>query len=196
MRVEDGFYRRHLPHWQVDGAPHFITWRLEGALPAHMTAEFIRIDQQLDAAETGPLWLRQPQIAQLIVNALHYGERQLKLYELLAWVVMANHVHVVLYPRAKLAQITKAVKGYTALEANRMLERTGQFWQHESFDRWIRDRYELERIIRYVERNPVKAGLVKCEDDFRWSSAFPVPQASGLRKGQAGGLPYADAVTR
>jgi REP element-mobilizing transposase RayT len=189
MSVEDGFYRRHLPHWQVDGAPHFITWRLEGALPAHMTAEFIRIDQQLDAAETGPLWLRQPQIAQLIVNALHYGERQLKLYELLAWVVMANHVHVVLYPRAKLAQITKAVKGYTALEANRMLERTGQFWQHESFDRWIRDRYELERIIRYVERNPVKAGLVKCEDDFRWSSAFPVPQASGLQKGKPESYP-------
>jgi len=145
------------------------------------------------AAETGPLWLRQPEIAELIVNALHYGERQLKLYELLAWVVMANHVHVVVYPRAKLAQITKAIKGYTALEANRMLKRTGQFWQHESFDHWIRDRYELERIIRYVERNPVKAGLVKCENDFRWSSAFPVPHASGLQKGKPEAYPTVTA---
>lgn len=196
MRVEDGFYRRHLPHWQVDDAPHFITWRLDGTLPAHMTAEFLQLDELLDAAATGPLWLRQPEIADLIVKTLHHRQRELKLYELLAWVVMANHVHVVIYPRATLARITKAIKGYTALEANRILDRTGQFWQHESFDHWIRDRYELERIIRYVERNPVKAGLVKREDEFRWSSAFPVPQASGLRKGQAGGLPYADAATR
>jgi len=189
MSVEDGFYRRHLPHWQVDGAPHFITWRLEGALRPHMTADFLQADAQLNAAETGPLWLRQPQIAELVVSALHYGERQLKLYELLAWVVMANHVHVVAHPLVSLARISKAVKGYTALEANRILERTGHFWQHESFDHWIRDRYELERIIRYVERNPVTAGLVKHEDQFRWSSAFPVPQASGLRLGKPEAYP-------
>jgi REP element-mobilizing transposase RayT len=162
----------------VGGAPHFITWRLAGALPAYIGGEFLEIDEKLDTAETGPLWLRQPRIAELVVNALHYGQRELKIYELLAWVVMANHVHVVAYPCVTLARITKTVKGYTALEANRLLGRTGQFWQHESFDRWIRDRYELERIIRYVERNPVKTGLVKCEGDFRWSSAY-VRQASG-----------------
>jgi REP element-mobilizing transposase RayT len=189
MSVEDGYYRRHLPHWQVDGAPHFVTWRLEGSLPAYMTAEFLQIDEKLDASKTGPLWLRQPRIAEIIVNALHYGEQQLKLYELLAWVVMANHVHVVVYPLVSLARISKAIKGYTALEANRILERTGRFWQHESFDHWIRDRYELESTIRYVERNPVKAGLVKREEEFRWSSAFPVPQASGLRLGKPEAYP-------
>lgn len=173
----------------MEGAPHFITWRLEGSLQAHMTADFLRIDELLDAALTGPRWLEQPQIAELIVNTLYYGERKLKLYELLAWAVMANHVHVVVYPQAKLARITHAIKGHTALAANRILERTGQFWQHESFDRWVRDRHELERIIRYVEHNPVKAGLVKLDGDYRWSSAY-VPQASGLRKGQAGGLSY------
>ena len=193
MGVEDGFYRRHLPHWQVGGAPHFITWRLEGALPAHMTAEFLQTDEQLDAATTGPLWLRQSRIAEMVVNTLHYGEQKLKLYELLAWVVMANHVYVVMYPKAPLARITKSIKGYAALEANRMLKRTGTFWQHESFDHWIRDRYELERIIRYVERNPVKAGLVKREEKFRWSSAFPVPQASGLRLGKPEAYPTGTA---
>ena len=100
MSVEDGFYRRHLPHWQMDGAPHFITWRLEGSLQAHMTADFLHVDELLDAALTGPRWLEQPRIAELIVNALYYGERKLKLYELLAWAVMANHVHVVVYPQA------------------------------------------------------------------------------------------------
>jgi putative transposase len=172
------FYRRHLPHWQVDGAPHFITWRLDGSLPAHITGEFFQIDQKLDSGETGPLWLKQPAIADLVVKALRYGEQRLELYELIAWVVMANHVHMVVYPKSSLAQISKSVKGYTAVEANRMLGRTGQFWQHESFDRWIRDRYELERTIRYVQRNPVKAGLVNIEDEFRWSSAY-VPRVDG-----------------
>ena len=77
MSVEDGFYRRHLPHWQVDGAPHFITWRLTGALPAHMRGEFLEIDEKLDTVEMGPLWLTQPRIAELIVNALHYGSKNL-----------------------------------------------------------------------------------------------------------------------
>jgi REP element-mobilizing transposase RayT len=173
MGVNEGFYRRRLPHWQVDGAAHFITWRLEGALPPHIKGDFACVDEFLDAAETGPVWLNQKRIAELVVNALHYAERQLKLYDLLAWVVMANHVHIVVIPNVALARITKTVKGYTALEANRMLGLSGRFWQHESFDRWVRDRYELERIIRYVERNPVKAGLVPNEQDFPWSSASP-----------------------
>jgi putative transposase len=180
MSVEDGFYRRKLPHWQVDGAPHFITWRLEGALSAHWTGDRAWIDELLDTAETGPDWLNQPRIADLVVSALRYAEQTLELYELLAWVVMSNHVHVVVYPRVALARISKTIKGYTALEANRLLDLKGPFWQHESFDHWVRDRYELERIIRYVERNLVKAGLVKCEEEWPWSSAFPIAQASGL----------------
>lgn len=180
VSVEDGFYRRKLPHRQVSGAAHFLTWRLEGALPPHITGEFSQVDEWLGVARDGPVWLSQPRVAEIIVNALHYGQEKLSLYELIAWVVMANHVHVVMYPRVTLARITKSIKGYTGSEANKMLGLTGKFWQHESFDRWIRDRHELGRIVRYVEYNPVRAGLVKREQDWPWSSAFSVAQASGL----------------
>ena len=66
----------------------------------------------------------------------------------------------------------KRVKGYTAREANRMLKRTGeQFWQQESFDHWPRDDHEFFRIIQYIENNPVKAGLVRSPEEWKWSSA-------------------------
>ena len=86
---------------------------------------------------------------------------------------MANHVHVLVYPQAPLPRITKAVKNYSARQANVILGRTGQpFWQDESYDRWVRGPSELEKIVRYIERNPVSAGLVDSVEQWRWSSAY------------------------
>ena len=98
---------------------------------------------------------------------------------------MANHVHVLLQLKLATTQsmsqaptfvalkdITKRLKGYTSLEANRLLHRTGQtFWQQESFDHWVRDEGEFFRIVAYIENNPVKAGLVKRPEDWNYSSA-------------------------
>ncbi|MGA8598490.1 MAG: hypothetical protein WB676_27550 [Bryobacteraceae bacterium] len=65
------------------------------------------------------------------------------------------------------------MKGYTAREANRVLRRTGEpFWQCESYDRWIRNQQELERVWKYIEHNPVRAGLVVNPEEYRWSSAY------------------------
>ena len=145
---------------------------------------FAALDHILDKAENGPLWLKQARIAALVEAALL--ERYRDLYVLWAYVVMANHVHAFLQPKPSqtiaegierpiyvpLRAITKRVKGYTALEANRLLSRTGQtFWQEESFDHWTRDEEEFFRIIAYVENNPVKAGLVSRPEEWRWSSA-------------------------
>jgi putative transposase len=66
------------------------------------------------------------------------------------------------------------LKGFTAREANKLLGRTGEpFWRRESYDRWVRDESEWNRIARYIERNPVKAGLVAQIEDYPWSSANP-----------------------
>jgi REP element-mobilizing transposase RayT len=132
----------------------------------------LALDRQLDSASLGPLWLKDPRLARLVADSLRFGESELGLYQLRAWVVMANHVHLVVFPQAPLWRITKAIKGYTARQANQLLGRTGRpFWQHESFDRWVRDCYELERIVRYVEANPVKAALVRSAEEWPWSSA-------------------------
>jgi REP element-mobilizing transposase RayT len=116
-------------------------------------------------------------VAQCVVDALRYGERELGLYQLRAWVLMMNHVHILIYPRAKLSRITKAVKNFSARQGNALLGRTGQpFWQDESYDHWVRSQAELEKIVRYIEENPVAAGLVERAENWRWSSAFRMPE--------------------
>jgi putative transposase len=85
---------------------------------------------------------------------------------------MPNHVHVLLCPKTSLAAITRWLKGSTARQANLILGRTGEaFWQDESFDHRVRDEVELERIVRYVEGNPVSAGLAANPRAWPWSSA-------------------------
>lgn len=133
---------------------------------------FARVDAILDKAEARPLWLKQDNIAAAVQRSLL--KTYAHLYTLWSYVVMANHIHVFLKPKDEvtIASITKHLKGYTAREANRFLRRTGKpFWQDESFDHWCRDRTEFFRIVRYIENNPVKAGLAKRPDDWPWSSA-------------------------
>ncbi len=91
---------------------------------------------------------------------------------MLAFVVMSNHVHLLIETVKPLEKITRLLKGYTARRTNQYLARTGQaFWQDESFDHWVRNSAELERIIHYIENNPVTAGLVNHAEDWAWSSA-------------------------
>ena len=85
---------------------------------------------------------------------------------------MANHVHALLTPLARIRNITRAVKGIAAQAGNRLLHRTGErFWQDESFDHWVRTEGEFIRIQKYIENNPVKAGLVAKAENWPWSSA-------------------------
>ncbi|MBM3749295.1 MAG: transposase [Acidobacteria bacterium] len=176
------FYRRRLPHWIPDPAAVFVTWRLAGSLPparrdvrrADQTdpAGFLQRDQRLDRPDSGPVWLQDPRIAGVVSQALRYGETARQLYGLVAWVIMPNHVHVILEPRIALPDILRWLKGRTSRVANRILGRTGKpFWQDESFDHWVRSGQELQQLIRYVEGNPVRARLVEAEEQWPWSSA-------------------------
>ena len=118
----------------------------------------------------------------MVVQTLLAGQNEREFYRLGAFVVMPNHIHVVLLPKAGLAKIMRWVKGSTARRANRMLGRTGQpFWQNESYDHWIRNGSEMEKIVRYIERNPVAAGLVRSETDWPWSSAAIAGEATCMK---------------
>ena len=101
------------------------------------------------------------------VASLHRGTL-LGHYELGAYVVMSNHVHVLRCQGSRHRSCCKSLKGVTARDANRILGRTGEtFWQAE----WVRDEKEWGRIAVYIENNPVKAGLVTRGEDYGWSSA-------------------------
>ena len=174
------YYPRRLPHWDPGDAALFITWRLHGSLPAPPkewevlpSIQRFELQDQSLAHATGPHWLKIPAVAESVIRTLHYGAEQLHLYELHVWVIMSNHVHILIEPHAPLGKITRSIKNYSAKEANRILQRTGQpFWQNESYDRVVRNQQEFNDIVRYIEFNPVKAGLVSDPEEWRWSSAW------------------------
>ena len=180
-------YERRLPHWDVIQQPLFVTFRLHDSLPANrifpperLTSgkAFVAMDRVLDAARTGPLYLRQPDIAKVVVQSLKDGDRRFERYELHSFVVMANHVHLLVTPRLESRKWLGPLKGFTAHEANRILSRQGQpFWQDESYDHLVRSKGEFERIRGYIEGNPVSAGLVALPEEYCWSSAA-VPEAA------------------
>jgi len=118
----------------------------------------------------GPRWLRRPEIAQFVVKQLR--QESGRCYELHAFVVMPNHVHLLLTPWTELADITRTIKGRSARQANAALGRTGvPFWQDESFDHWIRHPAQFEKVRIYIENNPVRAGLAQRPEQWPFSSA-------------------------
>ncbi len=159
----------------------FLTWRLHGSLPEHRPfcggrlpsgPAFPALDRLLDEVRTGPFYLRQPAVADLVVEALVYNAGILKHYELHAFAVMPNHVHTLVTAAVPLPKLTKWLKGITARRANAILGLTGKpFWQEESYDHVVRDKKEFEKVSNYIGQNPVRAGLVTEASEYRWSSA-------------------------
>ena len=139
----------------------------------HQKEIFGHWDQELDLSKRGPVWLQIDPVAELVWEALHY--RDGKEYTLDACCIMPNHVHLVCTPLTVndepryISSIMHSLKGYTARKANLILGRTGYFWQHESYDRVVRDANELQRIIKYVLNNPVKAGLTDRPELWKWT---------------------------
>jgi putative DNA methylase len=152
---------------------------------------FAEFDRHLDTG--GDIdWLARPAVASMLRENLHHHDGTK--YHLHAYCVMPNHVHALFTPiivpdgtasvsdqcaeigeradsRSPLSAVMHSLKSYTANRANELLGHSGQFWQHESYDHWVRDPAELERIVRYIVSNPVQAGLVARPIDWYWSSA-------------------------
>lgn len=143
---------------------------------------FALADDALDSNRGDPRWLARDNVAEIVLENLFF--HSVKLFRLWAFAIMPNHVHVLAEPLgetensnskdkefAALAGISHALKSFTAHRANEILRRTGAFWEAESYDHWVRDEKEFARIVEYIEKNPVKAGLVKSPEQWRWSSA-------------------------
>ena len=168
--------RRYLPHFDRPGSVQMLTFRLADALPVAALREIERVEANkadrsgrvetlLDAGH-GSCVLCDPPIAELVRNALlHFdGER----YHLLAWVIMPNHVHVLIetLPGHPLSSVLQSWKSFTAKEANKLLGQSGTFWQSDYFDRMIRDERHFVSAVEYIHGNPVKAGLVTKEEEL------------------------------
>jgi REP element-mobilizing transposase RayT len=131
---------------------------------------FGHFDSYLDRISTEIRWLENANIAKLVYDAiLFYNTTE---YDVIAFCIMPNHVHLVADMKHKnvpLHNILKRIKTFTALKSNLILNRSRQFWQNENYDHVVRDGNELTRIITYVIENPVKAGLCKKWEDWKWT---------------------------
>jgi len=136
------------------------------------------MDRLLDRGANGPAPPRA-ELAGMVVATLHDGERRFHRYQFHAYVVMPNHVHLLVTPRVAATRWLAPLKGFTSYRANEMLSSHGQaFWQDESYDHLAPSAAQFDRIRSYIEENPVHAGLV-CEAlQHPWSSA-----ASRLKSG-------------
>ena len=176
--------RGYLPHFDKREVPQFITFRLADSLPQEVLERWRvelekneisdavfrrRIELYLDQ-NYGSCHLRDERIAEIVRENLEKFDR-LK-YKLHAWVIMPNHVHLLLTPFQKLEIIVHSCKSYTASAANKTLNARGKFWFPEYFDRFIRNRKHFENTLTYIENNPVKAALCEQAQGWRYSSAY------------------------
>lgn len=179
--------RGYIPHY--DGTTYqFITFRLADALPMRIYSAIWEQSQSIDPELReqfrrskiekfldegfGACWLENLDCAVIVQQALQFfdGER----YDLIEWVIMPNHVHVLirLHVGWTLDRLVHSWKSFTANEIAKILGTQGRLWQRDYWDRYIRDEAHYNATMFYIRNNPVKAGLVEKQSEFRFSSAF------------------------
>ncbi len=196
-------HKSHGPHLQFTDSILFITWRLAFTLPKfvmqlfneirsnkedkeeqltelkhsnnYIFAKFWEYDEALGNLPQLGFSLNDAQIAELLRNTIHYYDG--KMYDLYAFCIMSNHVHLVVRALKKedgtfyrVDQIVQSIKKYSSKQINEYLGRSGQIWDNFYFDRIIRDEENFDNVINYVLNNPVKAGLV--DSAAKWRDSY------------------------
>ena len=183
MKGFRGWHERgYLPHRDEPGLTQFVTLRLADSFPEVLRSEWEHLWKIEDERERrkelegyldkgrGACHLKEPRIAEIAEGSLRFfhGQR----YALRAWVVMPNHVHVLFkVDNTPMSRIVEDWKKFTAREANRILARRGRFWEPDYWDTFMRDAEHELKSRRYIENNPVKAGMIAERKAWHWSSA-------------------------
>ncbi|MDY0151157.1 MAG: transposase [Candidatus Cloacimonas sp.] len=208
------YYSRSLPHWFDVDKPVFITYRLKFTLPQAIVQElqkrktewfkeiqnlepeakqtklkgkngafFAWFDELITKSSDVPQILQQREITEIIADSFRHFDKQR--YDLIAYCIMPNHVHVLINPLKQangavypLSHITYTWKKYTAMAINKYLGKSGSFWQQESYDHLVKDELELEKIINYIVQNPVKARLIDKWEDWYGTWVYVAQETS------------------
>ncbi len=171
-----GYYKRkHLPHYDNDKVFQFITYRLFDSVPKNLlyrwmeqlemdgniekgSEKHIALERKIHVYEDsgyGACYLANKEVCKIIEENINYFNKVR--YELIDFVVMPNHVHVLICPKKgySLPKIVQSWKSYSAKKANDILGRNGQFWMKDYFDRYIRSEEHLHNVLAYIEKNRV-----------------------------------------
>lgn len=178
------FHRRNLPHLYFDDGIYFVTYRLANSFPIYkqiknvskkwnfnkFAEEFEKYDYHLSKTYNNNKYLALPEIAEICKETIHYPAGTD--YKLISYCIMPNHVHLLfqlLKGNKGISKIMQSIKRISARKSNIALNRQGNFWQDESYDRWIRNEKELYYVIRYILLNPVNAGLVTDWEEWKYT---------------------------
>lgn len=206
------YYNNRLPHIAPIGAEFFITFRLFDSLPLSVLQTLkdelnssvqilkakkprnykylinklkydfsYKYDKFLDHNSHGKCYLKNEQVAQVVAEKLHQFDKEY--YELEAYTIMPNHVHLLIDTAKQLEnegidcessyiqldKIMQLIKGGSAFEANKILSRKGTFWMKDSYDHYIRNEKEWDNVLEYIVNNPVDAGLVNNWNDWKFT---------------------------
>jgi REP-associated tyrosine transposase len=195
-----GFWRGRLPHWEVEDGRYFVTIHLSGAIPKHAANRVRLLSQDLSKRNDSPTdvkaqlrltrtifremerwldrsdvnsWLGTPIIATMVEEAIQYRAKS-HTWQVIRYVIMPNYVHLLLSVlQGTLKHTLEDFKRWTGHRAAELMELpNGRFWQDEWFDHWSRSDEQDERIVAYIRRNPIAAGLVDKAEDWRFGGAF------------------------
>ena len=182
-------FTRRLPDRTADEAIYHVTFHQADSLPAQVIHRFQneienlkaqpgltsadakrlkhllseRIEAYVDSGK-GSCLMRRQEVAPVVVSAIQHFDHER--YDLHAWCVMPNHVHLVIQPLSphQLPKIVQSLKSFTAHEIRKLVPVEIPFWQHEYYDHLIRNAASYARVVEYVAMNPSKAGL----RDWKW----------------------------
>jgi len=192
-----GFWRGRLPHWEVEDGRYFVTIHLAGAIPKlvieriqHLSAQlqqrespnsndlhlplmrtiFRQMEEWLDRVEHNTL-LNVPAVAEMVIEAIEHRS-QIQHWELFEFVIMPSHIHLLLSVlHGTLKESIEDFKRWTGHKAAKLINLPDhRFWQDEWFDHWSRSDEQDERLVLYIQQNPVKAGLVQAAADWKYGS--------------------------
>lgn len=193
------FYRQRLPHIQTDNAVYFVTYRLYGSIPIHITEQlrlaneqalkaladnkeytsaneyklqkkyFAEIDSFTDTNLNEPYWLKQVEIAQVVYDSLKYLDTTD--LDLCCFTIMSNHVHVLFALRDNDVDLFKVMQSHKSFTAKQ-----GNIILQREGQFWEAESYdhivrdgEFDNIVNYILQNAVKAGLIKRWEDWKWT---------------------------
>ena len=176
--MEISYHKRKLPHIQVQNMPNFITFRTHKSIDSYVKkltqqnqetkVKQYQIDKYLDNSDKGAYFYRLQ--LEIFKKILHKKDKLD--YNLMAYAIMPNHIHLLIEPKKDLAIIMKMLKGSSVKLLNESLNMSGSFWAREYYDKVLRDEKQVDKTIRYVLNNPVKANLSDAQERVFYNTDF------------------------
>lgn len=157
----------HLPHIDIAGCYQFITFRTYDSIDEFLkklslqnkvnSKKQLEIDNYLDGSQNGAYLNGEI----LVALSEFFKSKDKVLYELVAFAIMPNHIHLLIKPLKKLDFVMQIIKGSSAKMINEIMGRSGKFWASDYYDRVIRDEKHFEVVYQYIKNNPLKLGEAK-----------------------------------